>query len=315
MMSKPPPITPPPITQRERESDASNRLYWMIAPAVLLGVLFAIFILSWLDKRSDVGNGNDATESGSSQTVAASLDQDDRNAISHAAGTQTNSPPADSPITGKSTAESSGKAVSEGDDVNNQETTLRIIEQKRTAKQSQFGARGANLADRGGANPFVGTGPPAKSTIYVIDVSGSMQTPDRLPRVLSTLKRAVDLLNPDQKFTVILFDQGYYTDPIRRGLQPANKMNKQAIYDWLDNAPGGSGTNPLPAMITAIQQEPERIVLLSDGEFDPSSVFAITQANQSNEQPAKIDCVGLMEEVDTLKQIARSNDGIYYQAQ
>jgi len=99
------------------------------------------------------------------------------------------------------------------------------------------------------------------------------------------------------------------------GLLLANEKNKQAIYDWLDNAPGGGGTNPLPAMITAIQQKPERIILLSDGEFDPTSVFAITQANQSNKQPARIDCVGLMEEVETLKEIARSNKGTYYQAQ
>ena len=315
MTSKPPPIPPPPMRNRNRESDVSSRLYWMIAPAVLLGVLFAIFFLSWLVNRSDVGQGNDSKK-GSTQTVAASLDQDNGNASSHVAGTQTNTPHTDSTIAGESTSDSSGKAASEEEEevANNQETTLRIFEEKRTAKPSQTGARGANLADPGGANPFVGTGTPAKSTVYVIDVSGSMQTSDRLPRVISALKRAVDLLKPDQKFTVILFDDSTHTDPIGMGLLFANAKNKQAIYDWLDNAPGGGGTNPLPAMITAIQQKPERIILLSDGEFDPSSVFAITQANQSNVLPAKIDCVGLMEEVETLKEIARLNTGIYYQA-
>ena len=141
-----------------------------------------------------------------------------------------------------------------------------------------------------------------------------MQTADRLPRVLSTLKRAVDLLKPNQEFTVILFDDSAHTDPIGRGLLLASQKNKQVIFDWLDSAPGGSGTNPLPAMILAIQQKPEKIVLLSDGEFAPASAYEITQANQSNVKPAKIDCVGLMEEVETLKEIARSNKGIYYQA-
>ncbi len=314
MTSNPPPIHPPPIPNRDRESDASVRLYWMIAPAVLLGVLFAIFFLSWLVNRSDVGLGNDSKKGGT-QTEAASIDQDNGNAISHIAGTQTNSPHADSTIAGESTSDSSGKAASEEDVANNQETTLRIFEEKRTAKASQSGARGANLTDRGDANPFVGTGTPAKSTVYVIDVSGSMQTSNRLPRVLSALKRAVDILNPDQKFTVILFDDSAHTDPIGRGSLLANKQNKEAIFNWLDRAPGGGGTNPVPAMISAIQQKPERVVLLSDGEFDPSSVFAITQANQSNHQPARIDCVGLMEEVETLKEIARSNKGTYYQAQ
>lgn len=85
-------------------------------------------------------------------------------------------------------------------------------------------------------------------------------------------------------------------------------------YDWLDMPHFGSGTNPLPAMLFVIQLRPERIVLLSDGEFDPTFGDAITQANRSNQKPTKIDCVGLMEDVEVLKQIAASNKGIYFQA-
>ena len=330
MMNKPPPIPPPPIPRRDREFDASIRLYWMIALAVLLGGLMAIFSLSWLVNRSDIGQGNDDSNSGA-ETVATGLDHENgtTSASSGVAGTQTNSGDTDSAIAGEATSDSPSskdpnernvpasaiEAASEEEVANNQETTLLIFEEKRTAKPSQAGTLGNNLADRGGGNPFVGTGTSARTTVYVIDVSGSMQTSNRLPRVISALKRAVDRLNPDQKFTVILFDDSTHTDPIGMGLLLANEKNKQAIYDWLDNAPGGGGTNPVPAMITAIQQKPERIVLLSDGEFDPISVFEITQANQSNMLPAKIDCVGLMEEVETLKEIARSNKGIYYQAQ
>ena len=71
----------------------------------------------------------------------------------------------------------------------------------------------------------------------------------------------------------------------------------------------------LPQRSVAVQRfQYTKPASLSDGEFDPSSVFAITQANQSNVLPAKIDCVGLMEEVETLKEIARLNKGTYYQA-
>ena len=317
MMNKPPPIHPPPIKKPEHESDASNRLYWMIAPAVLLGVLFAIFFLSWLVNRSDVGQGKDKFNNGA-QNGVANLDHDNGSETGNTVNESTASesiavadPNNDIPVPPLTTETEDGR---EDEPANNPETVLLIVEQKPTSKASQPVAKGANLA-AGGVNPFVGTGSSAKTTVYVIDVSGSMQTPDRLPRVISTLKRAVDLLTPDQMFTVILFDDGFHTDPIGKGLVQANRQNKQAIYDWLDNAPGGSGTNPLPAMIIAIQQKPERIVLLSDGEFDPTSAFAITQANRSNVRPAKIDCVGLMEEVETLKEISRSNNGIYYQAQ
>ena len=107
MMSKPPPIPPPPITQREGESDASDRLYWMIAPAVLLGVLFAIFFLSWLFNRPDIGAGNDDSNSGA-ETVAAGLDHENgtTSASSRVAGTQTNSRDTDSAIAGEATSDS-----------------------------------------------------------------------------------------------------------------------------------------------------------------------------------------------------------------
>lgn len=70
----------------------------------------------------------------------------------------------------------------------------------------------------------------------------------------------------------------------------------------------------MPAMEAAIQLQPERIVLLSDGEFDPSSAITITQLNQANQKPARIDCVGLMEQVLVLQEIANRNQGVYYQA-
>ena len=319
-MSKPPPIPPPPpLACRDTRSDASVRLHWMMVPAVLLGLLIAIFFLSSLSNRVNFESENGDLASGATNRVA-SLDRDSgvvsdtsvgANAESEAlvAGSTNET---ETPIATTEPIESADEGT--GGRSNQQEAVLLIVDKKPVSRALRTDASGENLVANG-FNPFIGTGTPAASTVYVIDVSGSMQAADRLPRVLSTLKRAVDLLKPEQKFTVILFDQGFYTDPIGNGLHPANNRNKQAIYDWLDSAPGGGGTNPLPAMIAAIQQKPERIVLLSDGEFDPTSAYSITQANRSNAKPAKIDCVGLMEEVETLKEIARSNKGIYFQAQ
>jgi uncharacterized protein with von Willebrand factor type A (vWA) domain len=131
---------------------------------------------------------------------------------------------------------------------------------------------------------------------------------------MATLKRAIGQLKPEQSFMVVLFDSTFHTDPSSNGLVLAKKKNIDRIYEWLDMPHFGSGTNPLPAMLFAMQLRPERIVLLSDGEFDPTFADAITQANRSNQKPAKIDCVGLMEQVEVLKQIAASNKGIYFQA-
>ncbi len=68
------------------------------------------------------------------------------------------------------------------------------------------------------------------------------------------------------------------------------------------------GTEPLAAVMHAIALEPERIVILSDGEFDPSYVTQITEANSMDPKDRiRIDCIGLDEVVESLQQIAKQN--------
>jgi Mg-chelatase subunit ChlD len=176
------------------------------------------------------------------------------------------------------------------------------------------GDLGTDLSSSKGMNPFVGEGKPAASTVFVIDVSGSMQSFDKLPRVMNALGRAIDQLKDNQKLCVLLFDTGYYFEPSLPGLVPANKKNRERIKAWLQQPPGGGGTEPMAALAAAIDLKPERIVLLSDGEFDPTNVQTITALNAKLKKPARIDCVGLMEEVYVLKEIAKANKGTYYQA-
>ncbi len=174
-------------------------------------------------------------------------------------------------------------------------------------------AKEVDLTSSGGINPFMGEGEKSKTTVFVIDVSGSMQTGDRLPRVLSSLTRAIDHLDENQKFAVFLFDTNYYTLHTS-GMIPATSGNKASLKEWLSYHMGGGGTDPMAAMSVAIQLEPERIVLLTDGEFDPLAAAVITQQNMANKKPARIDCVGLAEEVIVLQEIASQNKGVYYQA-
>jgi Mg-chelatase subunit ChlD len=176
------------------------------------------------------------------------------------------------------------------------------------------GQNGTDLSSSKGMNPFVGEGKPAASTVFVIDVSGSMQNPGKLPRVMNALSRAIDQLKDNQKVCVLLFDNFYFSDPSLPGLVPANKKNRERIQAWLAMPQGGGGTEPMAAMVAAITLNPERIVLLSDGEFDPSNIQTITMLNSNQAKPARIDCVGLMEQVIVLQEIAKANHGIYYQA-
>ena len=61
----------------------------------------------------------------------------------------------------------------------------------------------------------------------------------------------------------------------------------------------------------ALGQDPEKIVLLSDGEFSPTYVRDITRANRGR---ASIDCFGFGETIRTLVDIANQNNGRYITA-
>ena len=53
----------------------------------------------------------------------------------------------------------------------------------------------------------------------------------------------------------------------------------------LSQPPGGGGTNPMAAMSVAIAYRPERIVLLSDGEFDPTTRPVVTTTGRGCVSP------------------------------
>ena len=327
------------------EEDARNSI--LIAASVvgflvLVALFLSVFVASLVGGGADSGGGNEAhgdvegvlaTENSRGNT----LDEGQSDTVTKAAGNPNNATAAGTSDTESTEMDSSNSIAASTDAEGTTEpgesnepdekesTTVPTLNTytRSTAASSGFprpsspmraGAAGTDLATSKGINPFVGEGKPAASTVYVIDVSGSMQDPTKLPRVMNALIRGIDDLRGNQKFCVFLFDFGYYFEPSMQQMVPANDANKQRAKAWLSNPPGGGGTNPVPAMHAAILQEPERIVLLSDGEFDPYAVDQITQMNKNLRKPARIDCVGLMEQVLVLQEIARQNKGVYYQA-
>ena len=164
------------------------------------------------------------------------------------------------------------------------------------------------------SNPFLEMGK-ANSVVFVIDKSSSMA--DRLARVISALDQAIEKLDPKQSFQLIFFDDVAHSHPQFTGLIRATKQNKEKMAAWVKSfvSPSG-GTEPLEAALQAIAMKPDRIVILSDGEFNPAYVDSITQANSAGtKKPIRIDCIGLDEVVESLRQIAKQNGpGIYYQA-
>jgi hypothetical protein len=165
---------------------------------------------------------------------------------------------------------------------------------------------------KGEGSPFK-VAPDIATVVYVIDKSGSMRG-ERIARVTSSLAANLSQLNPQQSFCVILFDTVAHPLGGHSRLVIASEQNVKQASRLLCAVSADGGTDPTNAVEATIQLRPELIILLSDGEFSPSIVDAITNHNHLMPNKCRIDCVGLDEVVVNLQQIAQLNHGVYYQA-
>ena len=117
-----------------------------------------------------------------------------------------------------------------------------------------------------------GNGGNARNIAFIVDASGSMM--DVLPFVVDELKRVINGLREQQKFTIILFTgEGVYEVPgggRRTGLRAATAEFKRDASEWitLENhnvEPRGRGSvNAVQAIETALKYKPQLVFLLSD---------------------------------------------------
>jgi Mg-chelatase subunit ChlD len=167
--------------------------------------------------------------------------------------------------------------------------------------------------DKTGKNPFddaSGDG----DVVYVIDCSDSMDG-DPLMRVQRSLCDAIQRLGGNRKFAVIFFNSAPVLGPISHRLTTASARTKREAVNWIQGVQPGGGTDPSDALFLALRLRPDRIVVLSDGEFSPDVVALVTQVNHRAKPPIRIDCIGLTEDVKTLRDLAHQNaSGVYYQA-
>ena len=319
-LTQPPPL-PPPLPKNQQPSmmdsaqDTDQKAKWILLVAIAAGIILALFFIPLILGRLNSGGSStdgEAPSAHAKSAAALSIDNDVTKAPT-ASPSFPNEPVQEPPFT------SSEKMVDEESAEQKSASMLLTYKPKPASKGSiasraSGNKRGSEIEATGGRNPFLGEGTPVKSTVFVVDVSGSMQNATRLPRVLASMKRAIELMTTSQQFAVVLFDTQTYAFPNQPALLDATSKNKDAAFLWLDSTYGGGGTNPIPGMSIALGLNPERIVLLSDGEFDPYCVAFIQTENHAQGKPARIDCIGLDEEVETLKEIAKQNKGIYYQA-
>ncbi|HTM92122.1 MAG TPA: von Willebrand factor type A domain-containing protein [Flavisolibacter sp.] len=112
---------------------------------------------------------------------------------------------------------------------------------------------------------------PASNLVFLIDVSGSMQGPNRLPLVKSSLKLLVDQLREEDKISIVVYaGNAGLVLPATSG---SNKIKIKEAIDQLEaggSTAGGAGIQLAykTAKQNFIKNGNNRIILCTDGDFN-----------------------------------------------
>ncbi|QQX85413.1 VWA domain-containing protein [Cupriavidus necator] len=126
----------------------------------------------------------------------------------------------------------------------------------------RIGIKGKDMAS--------GALPPA-NLVFLVDVSGSMNSPDKLPLLKSSLKLLVNKLRPQDRITLVTYASG-----TRVALPPTPGSDKTAISAAIDQLVAGGSTAGASGIALAYQAAQQsfiagginRVLLATDGDFN-----------------------------------------------
>ena len=112
---------------------------------------------------------------------------------------------------------------------------------------------------------------PPSNLVFLLDVSGSMNAPNKLPLLKSAFKMLIDKLRPEDKVAMVV-----YAGAAGEVLPSTSAKEKEKILDALDNlsaggsTAGGAGINLAYkiAKQNFIKEGNNRVILATDGDFN-----------------------------------------------
>ena len=161
--------------------------------------------------------------------------------------------------------------------------------------------------------------PPA-NLVFLVDVSGSMDEPDKLPLVKKTLRILTEQLRPQDKVTLITYASGE-----ELVLPPTSGDNKDEILRAINKLQAGGSTAGESALKMAYEQAQKayvknginRILLATDGDFNVgvSSTDALkSMVAEKRKSGISLTTLGFGTDnynEDMMEQIADAGDGNY----
>ena len=163
---------------------------------------------------------------------------------------------------------------------------------------------------------------PGRLVVYVADATGTM-IGLKFKLLREHLAIAINELGPNDQLNVIFFRGGdsdaEWVRPLSIKLLPVTPQNKERAFRFIERAEvGGKGTNPLPALTTAMRQRPNEIWLFTDGEFNNTVTYdhVLDEIRKLNAtERVRIHTVAFMSEdaraETVLEEIAAEHRGTY----
>ena len=152
-------------------------------------------------------------------------------------------------------------------------------------------------------------------TVFVIDVSGSMNGPS-LQQAKAALTTALDRLRPGDTFTLIKFDSENAAYAER--FLSASPVEIDAAKRWVSELAAGSGTEILPALIRALdlaeRGDPsvlKRVVLITDGAVENEDQVVAEVGRRLGGTRLHIVGIGLAPNRWLMKELARAGRGSF----
>jgi secreted protein with Ig-like and vWFA domain len=111
----------------------------------------------------------------------------------------------------------------------------------------------------------------ASNLVFLVDVSGSMNEPQKLPLLKESLRMLVQQLGENDRVSLVT-----YADGTRVVLPPTNGQNRAQILTALDSLEAGGSTNGTGGLQRAYEQAADgfvsgginRVILCTDGDFN-----------------------------------------------
>jgi len=134
---------------------------------------------------------------------------------------------------------------------------------------------GSGMGGSGGAGTsFFGISSKGTRFCYIVDVSGSMQTAEKLPSAIAELTRSLKKLPDFGRFYILFYSSDVQEPPTQQGWNTARASTVNRMVKDFQNIKAGGGTVPKPAFVKAFELKPlpEVIFFLTDGEISGFTV-------------------------------------------